>query len=166
LDKTFVTSISTTFEPAKYHENNHFSTIWLSHLSPCICQAFRKTQFFPDFRCAGTLKGKIPTWLVYTFESAGKLNEIGQVPLSWWHVSMAVVPCFSCQVSPLDHSYTFTRRLLAIVVGVTVLLSTNYYQAYILNGMMVQDVPAPYTVQELADKLYSNELRAVLWAPA
>jgi hypothetical protein len=74
------------------------------------------------------------------------------------------VPCFNSQAPPLNNSNTFTRRLLVIVVGVTVLLSTNYYQALILNGMMVQNVPTPYTVEELAEKLYTNQMHPMFWS--
>jgi Sec-independent protein secretion pathway component TatC len=76
------------------------------------------------------------------------------------------MPCFNSQAPPLDHhSNTVTRRLLVIVVGVTVLLSINYYQAFILNSMMVQDLSTPYTVDELAEKLYANEVHALFWEP-
>jgi hypothetical protein len=56
--------------------------------------------------------------------------------------------------------------VLVIVVGVTVTLSTNYYGAFILNGMIVQDVSAPYTIDGLADKLYANEMQAMVWSPS
>jgi hypothetical protein len=100
--------------------------------------------------------------ILCTLNKAGKILPVEDEPFSWWDVSLAVVPCFNSQAPPLDHhSNTFTRRILVIVVGVTVLLTTNYYQAFILNGMMVQDVSVAYTVDELAEKLYTNELRAM-----
>lgn len=98
---------------------------------------------------------------VYTLITADKVSEIGEQTYSWWHVTMAVVPCFVGQTSSLYHSNTFTRRLLVIVVGVTIMLSNNYYQAFIINGMIVQNLPVPYTVEQLANKLYANEIRAV-----
>jgi hypothetical protein len=82
---------------------------------------------------------------------------------SWWNVGLAVTPCFNSQAPPLDHSHTFTRRMLVIVVGVTVLLSTNYYAAFILNGFIVQDKSAAYPVDELADKLYFGEMKAMFY---
>jgi hypothetical protein len=65
----------------------------------------------------------------------------------------------------LDHSNTITRRVLVIVADVTVLLSITYYQAFILNGMLVQDISIPYTVDELAEKLHANEKHAMFWEP-
>jgi hypothetical protein len=56
--------------------------------------------------------------------------------------------------------------VLVIVVGVTVLLSTTYYGAFILNGLIVKDLPALYTVDGLIDKLYANELQAMFWSPS
>jgi hypothetical protein len=92
---------------------------------------------------------------------AGKILGIQEETSSWWDVGLAVVPCFSGHAPLLEHSNTFTRRLLVIVVSVTVMITTNYYEAFILNGMMVQDVSVAYTVDELAEKLYTNELRAM-----
>jgi hypothetical protein len=99
--------------------------------------------------------------LVYTFELADKIRQSDEQATSWWNISMAVVPCFNSQALPLHHSHTFTRRLLVIIVGAMVLLTTNYYQAFILNGMMIKNVPSPYTIDELAKKLYANEMTAV-----
>jgi hypothetical protein len=46
IDNTLLPLILPTFKTAKHHETYCLSMIWLNHLSPSFCQAFRKQLLF------------------------------------------------------------------------------------------------------------------------
>lgn len=84
---------------------------------------------------------------------------------SWWDIFIMVVPCFNQQAEILNYQ-TATRRVIILNIGLIVMLATNFYQTFLLNAFMVQDVGSgTLSSDELAQRIGRNELQVVFKRP-
>jgi hypothetical protein len=66
----------------------------------------------------------------------------------WWTVLVAAVPCFNCQAT-LEVRDTVTRRVIFIFIGIYVLLTTTFYQTYLLRSLILSTRVTPLTMNQI-----------------
>ena len=74
----------------------------------------------------------------------------------WWTVFVAAVPCFNCQAT-LEARHTATRRVIFVVIAIYVLLTTSFYQTYLLRSLILSTRVAPLTMKRIIDGVERHE---------
>jgi hypothetical protein len=66
----------------------------------------------------------------------------------WWAVLVAVVPCFNSQAT-LEARGTVTRRVIFVVIGIYVLITTTFYQTNLLRSLILSAQMTPLTTKQI-----------------
>ncbi|CAM6000344.1 unnamed protein product [Sphagnum balticum] len=81
----------------------------------------------------------------------------------WWTVFVAAVPCFNCQAT-LEARGTVTRRVIFVVIGIYVMLTTAFYQTYLLRSLILSSRVTPMTMKQIIAGVERHEYTIMFYS--
>jgi hypothetical protein len=80
---------------------------------------------------------------------------------SLWHILNTLMPS---NTSSLKYQNGFTRRMIILTCGITIFLSTTYYQSNLLQMLLIPDKPPKFSIEDVTRNVETFRSKLYTWS--